>query len=205
MTNKTGVMGGTFNPIHVGHLIAAQEAMQKFSLDRIIFIPNRIPPHKQNQPGLVDGNVRHLMVNLAITSNPKFFSSRIELDRPSISYTYDTILELKKEHPGMDFCFITGVDSILKDPWVKLDELLGMLDCFIAVTRPGFDDSLLKARIDQLNLANGNKVKLLRIPRVGISSTMIRDRLDKNESVKYMVPEPVESFILKNHLYKKGS
>ena len=200
---NTGIMGGTFNPIHIGHLIAAQEAMEEFKLERIIFIPNRIPPHRQNEPGLLKGSVRFDMVNLAINSNPYFRGSRIELDREEISYTYHTIRSLKEEYPETDFSFITGVDSLLKDPWVKLDELLGLLKNFIAVTRPGFDDSLLKDRIAELDLSNGGNVKLLPVPKVGISSTMIRQRIKNGKSIKYMVPDPVESYIRKNNLYNK--
>lgn len=205
MLNNAGIMGGTFNPIHIGHLMAAQEAMEEFRLEKIIFIPNRIPPHRQNEPGLLKGQVRFDMVNLAINSNPCFEASRIELDREEISYTYHTISDLKTMFPDTAFSFITGVDSLLKDPWVKLDELLGLLENFIAVTRPGFDDSLLKNRISELQLSNGEKVKLLPIPKVGISSTMIRQRLQKGKSVKYMIPDPVESYIQKYNLYNKGS
>lgn len=203
MLKNAGIMGGTFNPIHIGHLLAAQEAMEEFQLERIIFIPNRIPPHRQNEPGLLNGMLRYDMVNLAINSNPYFQASRIELDREEISYTYHTIRDLKEEYPETDFSFITGVDSLLKDPWVKLDELLGLLENFIAVTRPGFDDSLLKNRITELDLSNGGNVKLLPIPKVGISSTMIRQRIKNGKSIKYMVPDPVESYIQKNNLYNK--
>jgi len=201
MLQKVGLMGGTFNPIHIGHLLAAQEAMQEFKLQEILFIPNRIPPHRQNEPGLVGGQLRLLMINLAIASNPQFHSSRIELDRPTISYTYDTIMHLKEVYPETKFSFITGVDSLLKDPWVKLDDLLGLLERFIAVTRPGFDESMLGKRIEELSLLNSDKIRILRIPEVGISSTMIRNRLKEGRSIKYMVLEPVESFVHRRHLY----
>ncbi|MCD4785036.1 MAG: nicotinate-nucleotide adenylyltransferase [Candidatus Eremiobacteraeota bacterium] len=201
MSESVGLMGGTFNPIHIGHLIAAEEARQEFCLDRILFIPNRIPPHRQNETGLLNGDTRYLMVNIAISSNPAFRASRIELDRPSLSYTYDTLVELKKTYPNVEFSFITGVDSLLQSPWHKLDDLLKLLKRFIAVTRPGFDEGRLVGRKVELGLSEGDKIKVLKIPGIDISSTKIRERIRNGKSIKYMVPDAVESFIYKNHLY----
>jgi len=202
LPESVGLMGGTFNPIHLGHLIAAEEARDEFQLDRILFIPNRIPPHRKNEPGIINGDVRYLMVHIAISSNPTFRASKIELERPALSYTYDTLVELKKNYPDVDFTFITGVDSLLRDPWHKLDDLLGLLKMFVAVTRPGFDERMLARRKVELGLSEGDKIKILKIPGIDISSTMIRERIKKGKSIKYMVPAGVESFIYKNHLYK---
>lgn len=201
MPRTFGIMGGTFNPIHLGHLLAAQEAMEKLRLDEILFVPNRIPPHRRQEKGILHGEVRFVMINLAIADNPRFQVSRIELDRPEISYTVHTVEQLVKERPGDEISFITGVDSLLKDPWHRMDDLLEILTRFIAVTRPGFDEGKLFQRLKELGLKNAHKVTLVGIPQVGVSSTMIRKRIKNGRSIRYLVPEPVESFIRKNNLY----
>jgi nicotinate-nucleotide adenylyltransferase len=194
-------MGGTFNPIHIGHLIAAEESMKEFELDRVLFIPNRTPPHRMGEPGIINCEDRFTMVNLAIASNPNFFASRIELDREEISYTLETIRELQELYPETEINFISGLDSLVDYHWFGLDELLNLLTRFIAVTRPGFFKEELETRLKELNLTHGNKVRVLEIPDVHISSTLIRQRLKDGGTIKYLVTSEVESFIYKNHLY----
>ncbi|MCE1247914.1 MAG: nicotinate-nucleotide adenylyltransferase [Firmicutes bacterium] len=202
MNKKIGIMGGTFNPIHIGHLLAASSALETFELDEVMFIPNNIPPHRRNEEFLVSGELRYQMVSLAIESNPQFSVSREEIDRKEVSFTSDTVTRLKEKMPDVDFTFITGMDSLMKNKWYKLDNLLEMLERFVAVTRPGFSPGEFEAARKELCLENDNKISMMEMPAVGVSSTMIRERIRSGKSVRYMIPEKVESFILEHHLYK---
>jgi nicotinate-nucleotide adenylyltransferase len=197
-----GILGGTFNPIHIGHLIAAQEAMCAYNLDKVVFIPNRTPPHRITETGILNAEDRFEMVSTAISSNPRFFSSRIEIDRPEISYTYETVKELARIYPGTELYFISGMDSLLDYEWKNLEELLDGLKLFICVTRPGYNRKDLESKLD--NIVNGrkNKIQFLEIPDVHISSSLIRKRIREGKSIKYLVPEEVESFIAARSLYK---
>ncbi len=201
MARHVGIMGGTFNPIHIGHLIVAQEALVRYDFDMVYFIPNQIPPHRQLDPELAGGEDRYIMVNLATATNPRFLASRMEIDHRGVSYTLETVKTIKEKHPSMDVTFITGVDSILKDRWCGFDELLGFLKYFVCATRPGFDENLLEKRLDSYELGHRGRVALLKIPGVDISSTLIRRRVKEGKPIKYMVTGEVESFIYKKHLY----
>ncbi|MFP4496797.1 MAG: nicotinate-nucleotide adenylyltransferase [Vulcanimicrobiota bacterium] len=204
MKQKIGIMGGTFNPVHIGHLIVAQEAWERFGLDKILFIPNSKPPHKQGadyRTYILDPELRYIMTYLAISNNPHFFASRIELDRPGLSYTLETIKELKKLYKDAEISFITGVDSLLNANWSRLDQLLGLLENFIAATRPGLNENDLENKKKELNLTREDKIRVLKIPGIAISSTMIRKRIREGRTIKYMVPAEVETFIKKKHLY----
>lgn len=196
-----GVMGGTFNPIHHGHLLAAQEALMEFHLDEILFVPNQIPPHKVGESDIVDAEHRFIMTNLAIASNPYFKVSRIELDRLNVSYTYDTIKKLKKIKSQTEISFITGVDALIKYEWYAFDELLNLLTYFIVVTRPGFLLSHLQQKVKEKELRTPEKIKVLTIPSVDISSSEIRKRLHQGKSIRYLLPQSVEEYIYKNKLY----
>jgi nicotinate-nucleotide adenylyltransferase len=196
-----GVMGGTFNPIHFGHLLAAQEAMTEFHLEEILFIPNQIPPHRVGEKDLVDAEHRFIMTSLAIASNPLFRVSRIELDRLHVSYTYDTIKKLKKIYQKTEISFITGADALIKYDWYAFDSLLELLTYFIVVTRPGFLVSHLEQKVKEKELKMPHKIKVLTIPNVDISSSEIRRRLHQGKPVRYLLPQPVEEYIFKNKLY----
>ncbi len=201
MAKRVGVMGGTFNPIHIGHLLIAQVVLEMFNFDHILFIPNGSPPHRKGELDIASGEDRYNMVVLATVSNPKFFVSRMEIDREGCSYTYDTLRELKKSEKGTLFSFITGADSIIKDNWYRFDDVLGMLENFVVVSRPGFDESMLEDRKRCLKLKNEEKIKIVNIPPIHISSTMIRERVRLGKSIKYLVPEEVEMYIKKKKLY----
>ncbi|MDQ7823835.1 MAG: nicotinate-nucleotide adenylyltransferase [Candidatus Eremiobacteraeota bacterium] len=196
-----GVMGGTFNPVHYGHLLAAQEAMTEFHLDEILFIPNQIPPHKVGEKDIADAEHRFLMVSLAIASNPAFKVSRVELDRLNVSYTMDTVRKLKKLYLATEVSFITGADALIKYEWYAFEELLSLLTYFIVVTRPGFLESHLDQKIKEKNLKTPGKIKVLSIPGVGISSSDIRRRLAAGKPIRYLIPQPVEEYIYKYKLY----
>jgi nicotinate-nucleotide adenylyltransferase len=202
---KIGIMGGTFNPIHHGHLVTAQEALDQFKLDRVIFIPTGDPPHKKDD-GLAGTEDRYLMTVIATSYNSDFFVSRIEIDRKGKSYTIDTVRGLREIY-GKDSAlyFVTGADAILEIlTWKKAPEIVTLCR-FIAATRPGHDLSRLeglKKKLFSSKEEAGEKIFIMEIPALAISSTDIRKRLKQGRSIDYLVPEGVSNYILKHGLYK---
>jgi nicotinate-nucleotide adenylyltransferase len=200
---RIGIMGGTFDPIHYGHLVAAEAAREAFCLEKIIFVPAGIPPHKV-QEEVTPARHRYLMTLLAIMSNPYFEISRIDLERGGVTYTVDTLADLKKEFSEAIIYFITGADAILEIlSWKSPAQVMSMAD-FIAVTRPGHD-------LDQLSEALGSfysefqeQIHILEIPPVGISSTALRRRLKEGRTVRYLVPDTVVTYIENRGLYTNG-
>ncbi|MDP3789093.1 MAG: nicotinate-nucleotide adenylyltransferase [Candidatus Omnitrophota bacterium] len=187
---RIGIMGGTFDPPHLGHLILAEEAVRQLRLDKVIFMPSSIPPHKkvrQNNPQL-----RYRMVALSCKTNPAFEASRIEIDRGSVSYSVDTLRLLKKRYGNKaDLFFIIGSDwATSLNKWKNITEIL-RLARFAVAARPGFWVRNMKKGIVVINM-----------PLIGISSTDIRHRVQNSASIKYLVPAAVEKFIRKNRLYK---
>ena len=201
VTRRIGIMGGTFDPIHVGHLMTAEAVRDEFGLDKVLFIPAAVPPHKLDQQ-VTDARHRYLMTVLATTSNPHFDVSSIEMDRPGPSYTIDTIYELRRQYgENTDLFFITGADAIAEIPtWDRIEELLGLCQ-FIAATRPGLLPNVdnIKEYFGELGSA---RIHRLETPELEISSTNIRDRLKRGFSIKYIVPPAVEDYIYKEGLYK---
>ncbi len=192
-------MGGTFDPIHYGHLIAAEEARSRFKLDEVVFIPCGQPAHKKPY-AVTPAEDRYAMVVLAIASNPWFTVSRLEVDRPGPSYAIDTIRQLKEQlGPEAEVFFITGADAILEiATWHDNGSLLR--ECqFIAAPRPGSD---LRRLEEALGRERAALVQTLHLPCVEISSTDIRARVAAGDSIRYLTPEPVESYIVKRHLYR---
>lgn len=195
-----GLMGGTFNPIHLGHLYVAEEARIRLGLDRVVFIPNQVPPHRRDLHDMAPARDRYAMVCMAISGNPDFSCSPIELERPEVSYTFDTISTLRERNPEHAFTFLSGADSLLVD-WHRLDDLLGLLESFVALTRPGSTRQALEKRLDGLGLTNRGKVRWLEIPGLEISATDIRNRIRKGQAFRYLVCEPVHDHIRKSRLY----
>lgn len=201
-------MGGTFNPIHYGHLVTAEEALKQFKLDKVIFIPTGIPPHK-TEGILASAEDRYLMTVIATASNKDFFVSRIEIDRKEKSYTIDTLRHLKSFFGDKaTLYFITGADAILEIlTWKDTDEILKLCR-FIAATRPGYDiakiEDLKKKIAKDFNLttAKQNYIYLMEIPALAISSTDIRKRIKENRPINYLLPEGVCNYLLKHKLYK---
>ena len=202
---KIGIMGGTFNPIHHGHLVTAQEALDQFGLDEVIFIPTGDPPHKIEDL-LAHAEDRYLMTVIATSSNSSFFVSRIEIDRKGKSYTIDTVKELRKLYGrGSELYFITGADAILEIlTWKNTREIVTLAK-FIAATRPGYDLSRIK-ELENTLFDSGDKadrrIFIMEIPALAISSTDIRQRIKNGRPVNYLVPEGVSNYILKHGLYK---
>lgn len=190
---KLGILGGTFDPIHYGHLTLAEEARLKLELDKIVFIPTNIPPHKGERE-ITPAVLRYKMVNLAIKNNPYFELSDIEIRRGNVSYTVDTLKQLHGEYPkGTEFYFITGSDSLsIIDSWKDPEEIF-KLCVFVVAKRPGFQ---LKKE-----LPYGSKV--IEITPVDVSSSEVREMVKKGESISSFVPTKVVDFIEKNGLYKE--
>ena len=196
---RLGIMGGTFDPIHYGHLLMAEEARQAFALDQVVFVPNGHPAHKKAY--LVSSpEDRYAMTLLATGSNPFFTCSRMELERPGPSYTIDTLRAFHTLYPDLDaLYFITGADAVLEIlTWHEYDKLAD--ECrFIAVTRPGFVLDRLEEMLDAEFL---HQISFLPIPGLEISSTDLRRRVREGRSVKYLTPAAVEEYIRQKGLYR---
>jgi nicotinate-nucleotide adenylyltransferase len=191
-------MGGTFNPPHLGHLICAEEVYDHFEFDKVIFVPSARPPHKDNSE-ILDAQHRYTMTVLATCDNPHFEVSRVELDRPGRSYSIETVREFKRKY-GQDteIYWIVGADSVLEMfSWRAVDELLSICN-FVAINRPGYD-------LNQADQRFLKKVQLFKVTDVDISASEIRRRVRQGESIKYLVPPDVESYIYGNGLYGHAS
>lgn len=191
-------MGGTFDPIHIGHLVTAEEARQQFRLDEVIFMPTGTAPHKGRQ--VAPPEARYLMVSIATATNPHFWVSRLEMDTPGVDYTVDTLARLARRFPaGTEFFFITGADAVLEIlTWKEPGRVLELCT-IIAATRPGYDLSRLSEVL--AGLESKDKVHAMEIPALAVSSSMIRERLAAGRGVRYLVPEGVAEVIEKSGVY----
>lgn len=191
-SRKIGILGGTFNPVHMGHLVLAEQAREHLRLDKVIFIPTNISPHKRRQKRLELAKKRYYMVTRALKSNPYFEACRLELARGGISYSLQTVRELKSIFPEANLYFIVGSDFLSEfSRWKDVDKLSKICKFAIA-ERPGFP---FKKPL--------TKMQVVRIPTAAldISSSDIRRRLKRGESIRYLVPERVRKYILKKRLY----
>jgi len=188
---RIGIMGGTFDPIHNGHLVAASEVQQHFDLDEVLFVPTGQPWMK---PAVTDSEHRYLMSVIATAANPRFTVSRVDIDRNGPTYTIDTLRDIRSLHPNADLFFITGADAIAQIlDWKNVDELWSLAH-FVAVSRPGHElvISALPAQ----------EVSSLEVPALAISSTDCRNRVSRGFPVWYLVPDGVVQYISKHHLYR---
>lgn len=194
---KLGIMGGTFNPIHQGHLVAAEIIRDEFKLNEVLFVPSGKPPHKDNNE-IASPRHRWMMTLLATATNDYFSTSSIEIERKGESYTYDTIVSLKKIYGEKTECyFITGADAIAQiSTWHKVENLPSLAK-FIAASRPGY-----KLDMEKIEPSFRKSTYLIEIPALAISSTEIRKRVKEGKTIKYLVPEVVEKYIYKNNLYR---
>jgi nicotinate-nucleotide adenylyltransferase len=190
---RLGVMGGTFDPVHHGHLVAASEAAALLDLDEVVFVPTGKPTFKQHQR-VSPAEHRYLMTVIATASNPRFTVSRVDIDRPGLTYTVDTLRDLRAERPDADLYFITGADAIEQIlTWKDAAELWDMAH-FVAVTRPGHH-----LTVDGLP---PDGVTTLEVPALAISSSDCRRRAEAGQPVWYLVPDGVVQYIAKHGLYR---
>jgi nicotinate-nucleotide adenylyltransferase len=198
-----GIMGGTFDPIHYGHLVIAEGARVEYDLSEVIFIPSGMPPHKRDQT-ISNAEDRYRMTMLATQDNPHFSVSRVEIDRPGPSFAVDTIRTMKEMYgPDVDLYFITGADAILQIlSWKDVGSLISMCH-FVAATRPGYSLTWLReiiARIRERHQSDFS-VQYMEVPGLMISSTDIRQRVRSGLPIRYLLPEIVESYIRVHRLY----
>ena len=196
---RIGIMGGTFDPIHHGHLVAASEVAHQFDLDTVIFVPTGQPWQKQDRD-VTPAEHRYLMTMVATASNPRFTVSRVDIDRAGPTYTIDTLRDLRELYPESELFFITGADALNSImSWRDWEEMLEMAR-FVGVTRPGYELSK-----DGLPADSRDEVELVEIPAMAISSTGCRQRARAGEPVWYLVPDGVVQYIAKNNLYSPVS
>ena len=201
MKQKIGLMGGTFDPIHVGHLLTAEAVREQFGLARVIFIPAAQPPHKQGRQ-VAPAYARLIMTEMAVAGNPSFAVSRIELQRSGPSYSVDTLRELQAAHGReAEYYFITGADAINElYSWHEAETLLESCH-FIAATRQGCALDLLRLEGEMGEALVRGHIHELPTPELEISSTDIRSRVQEGRSIKYLVTAEVEAYIYKEGLY----
>lgn len=195
---RIGVMGGTFDPIHHGHLVAASEVADRFALDEVIFVPTGQPWQKADR-SISPAEDRYLMTVIATASNPRFSVSRVDIDRGGPTYTIDTLKDLRKQFPEEALYFITGADALSSImSWHDWAEMFTLAE-FVGVTRPGYDlsEDMLPADIQE-------RVHLIEIPAMAISSTDCRERASQHRPVWYLVPDGVVQYIAKNRLYSSN-
>jgi nicotinate-nucleotide adenylyltransferase len=202
--NRYAIMGGTFDPIHFGHLAAAEAVREKLQCTKVIFIPTGNPPHKTHRI-VTASKHRYAMASQAVSSNPYFEVSDIEIKRKGYTYTFDTIKELKRLHGNeIELLFITGADALLEiETWYKVKELLRQCS-FVAVTRPGYDKTKLEQKLSELRSKYKGVFFIVDVPGLNISSTDIRARMIRGSSIRYLLPETVAQYIFEKGLYNKN-
>jgi len=201
---KIGLLGGSFNPIHVGHLVLAEEARERLGLERVLFVPNRLPPHKPADDMASPADRLH-MVRLAVADNERFEACDIELRRDGPSYSLHTVEQLQKESANtLDIHFLIGADTLPELPtWYHVSELAALCK-FVVFSRPGgsLDDlAPLRGVLSEEQIA-AIASRRLEMPLIGVSSTEIRRRVREGRSIRYLVPEAVRRYILERGLYR---
>lgn len=193
---RVGIMGGTFDPVHTGHLLAAESARVAAGFDEIWFMPSYVPPHKTGAPG-ASAEERLEMVRLAISGHPDFRASDLELRKGGTSYTYDTVELLAELHPQHKFSYIIGADMVMYLPkWYRINDIVRRIS-FVGLHRPG-----VELRLEELPEKLRSSVRLVTMPLVDISSTDIRRRRSQGLSIRYLVPDDVRIYIEGNGLYE---
>jgi nicotinate-nucleotide adenylyltransferase len=199
---KIGIMGGTFNPIHNGHLILAENAFHQYHLDKIYFMPAGVPPHKRKSK-IISGEIRCSMVEMAIANNPAFDMLDIEVSSSDTSYTYKTLEQLKNIFPNTEIYFIMGADSLFDFPCWRNPKRISELCRLLVAVRDDLDMTKLTQMANQLKNDFHTEVELLNTPNISISSRNIRERIRKHDTIRYLVPEEIREYIIANHLYSE--
>ncbi len=203
---KTGIMGGTFNPIHNGHLMLAGHVMEEFGLDEIWFMPNGNPPHKRQESIGTSTSDRLEMVRIAIGDCPKFSIQPYEAEKKTVSYSYQTMEEFRKSYPDRDFYFIIGADSLFQmETWGHPDRLLSCCTVIAAKRDSKETDQDMKKQISYLEGKYHAQILLSRSPVFEVSSSEIREMIQRNHPIEGLVPEGVADYIRENHIYGDGN
>ncbi|OUP02220.1 nicotinate-nicotinamide nucleotide adenylyltransferase [Drancourtella sp. An210] len=203
---KTGIMGGTFNPIHNGHLMLAEHVMEEFGLDEIWFMPNGNPPHKRQESIGTSTSDRLEMVRIAIGDCPKFSIQPYEAEKKTVSYSYQTMEEFRKSYPDRDFYFIIGADSLFQmETWGHPDRLLSCCTVIAAKRDSKETDQDMKKQISYLEGKYHAQILLSRSPVFEVSSSEIREMIQRNHPIEGLVPEGVADYIRENHIYGDGN
>lgn len=198
--NKIGIMGGTFNPIHMAHLIIAEEAYEQLSLDKVLFMPSKKPPHKLNED-IVSDQHRANMISLSIEGNDHFELSSLELNREGITYTADTLRELRAKYSDTSYYFIMGGDSLfMVETWWKPEIIFELAHIVVAIRGEAKEE--LKNKITYLTDKYNASIHLLKTPNIEISSHELRNYKREGKSIRYYVPEPVYNYIIEQNLYR---
>ena len=196
MPRRVGIMGGTFDPIHHGHLVAASEVAGLFDLDEVVFVPTGEPWQKSARR-VSPAEHRYLMTVIATASNPRFWVSRVDIDRAGPTYTVDTIRDIATQRPGAELFFITGADALAQILSWKDGEQAIALARFVGVTRPGYE-------LSDAHLPSDSAI-LLDVPAMAISSSDVRERVQKGQPIWYLVPDGVVQYINKHSLYRTAT
>ena len=201
VSQKIGIMGGTFDPIHYGHLLIAQSAAEEFALEQVLFLPTGRSPHK-SEKDVTDPQIRCEMVQIALEDNPKFEISMLEAENTEVNYTYASLQKLKQLYPKAQLYFIMGEDSLDDFPtWKKPEEICRLSTVLVAVINDkGFGISDKIAEISQMYQAD---MHMLHAPNFSVSSHDIRKRIHENKSVRYMLPDKVTEYIVQHDLYRE--
>lgn len=200
---RVGIMGGTFDPIHIGHLILGEHAYHQFELDQVLFMPAGNPPHKRERKGRAATADRIRMVELAIADNPHFSLSLHEIDKDGYTYTDETLDELVRANSDTDYFFIMGADSLFQFEDWKGPAKICQLCTIIAAVRDCADEAALDEQILHLHKIFGGRFLKLNTPNIDISSHQIRNRIVLNQPVRYYIPEAVGDYVRQNELYKE--
>ncbi len=198
---RIGVFGGTFDPVHLGHLLLAEACREQGRLDRVIFIPAGLPPHKQGRE-LSPGNARAEMLEFAIAGHPEFSVDRSEIKRSGPSYTVETLRALRQEHPDDELFLLMGADSLAEFHLWKDPREIAALAGLIVVNRGPQPPPDLAALIPQVGESAVSRIQVVTMPGVDISASDIRQRAQQGRTLRYLVPRAVERYILENRLYQ---
>lgn len=198
---KIGIMGGTFNPVHYGHLFLAENAMEQLNLDKILFMPTKNPPHKKKQD-LVSDLHRTEMVRLAVKDNPHFEVSIMEFEREGITYTADTLTLMTKENPDTEYFFIVGADSLFMMQDWHTPQIVFNLSTILVAGRDRVKENQLDKQVKFLIDTYDARIIHINMPTIEISSALIRDRIADNRTIRYFVPDEVMDYIAKYKLYE---
>ena len=200
---RIGIMGGTFDPIHLGHLILGECAYNEFGLDKVLFMPSGNPPHKKDASGRASNEHRQKMTELAIANNPHFELSLLEMEREGYIYTNETLRILKKAHPDTEYYFIMGADSLFQFHEWRSPQIIADLAVLAVAVRDNVSDEALDLRIRQVEEMYHARILKMSVPNIDISSTAIRKAIADEKSCRYYVPDSVLEYMENNRLYRR--